>query len=209
MSFNNIVVVTGFGPFRIYKENPSWEAVKIIDANEFNDLDVELIKFEIPVVYETAEKTVQKIWNELHPKLVIHCGVSSLAKGLHLEKRAVLNQDRYCLPDVSSCLPKRNCQQEPIRGKQKYLCSNLDLEAIRNDLNEKFQSGSIKLPGIISDYAGEYLCEYTYKCSLQADCGKTLFIHVPECSDRITVEDISKALVVAIKSALKQLRKDC
>ena len=61
---NNHHFITGFGVFRDYALNPSWEAVKLINIDYPN---IELVKIEIPVIYDVTEKEVDRIWSEYNP----------------------------------------------------------------------------------------------------------------------------------------------
>ena len=56
--------MTGFGVFRDYESNPSWEAVNLM---KINSPDVELVKIEIPVIYDVTQKEVDRIWSEYQP----------------------------------------------------------------------------------------------------------------------------------------------
>nr|XP_027196541.1 pyroglutamyl-peptidase 1-like [Dermatophagoides pteronyssinus] len=196
------VILTGFGLFRAYKINPSWEAVQLIDECQFGS-NIEIIKIQIPVAYNEVERIVEEIWTKYQPKLVIHCGVSCVARCLHLEKRAVTNKERYCQPDIFSCLPKRCSNNDPL--KPDYIYTDLNLETIRDEINQHYYDGNIEIPAKISDCAGEFLCEYIYHCSLQYDCRRTLFIHVPDINQELSIKDLSKCIELVIHSALKQL----
>ncbi|XP_046917257.2 pyroglutamyl-peptidase 1 [Dermatophagoides farinae] len=202
------VVLTGFGLFRTYTMNPSWEAVRLIDERKFDCSNIELVKIQIPVAYDEVEKCVKEIWKKYQPKLVIHCGVSSMARNcLHLEKRAVINKERYCQPDIMSCLPKccPNDHVDPSPKPLDYVCTEMHLESIRDEINKHYYDGHIMIPAKISDFAGEFLCEFIYRCSLQYDCHRTLFIHVPDINRDLSIEDIAKCLELIIHLALKQL----
>lgn len=215
-----VVVLTGFGLFRQYKSNPSWEAIKLINENEFEN--VELVKIEVPVAYDHVEQIVKDIWNKYDPVLVVHCGVSCIARGMILEKRATLDLKRYCQPDVQCCLPWNQSICSDLQSSTttttnenssttlqcevpNYLYCQLDLDRIREDGNQQYFDCETELPFFISEKAGEFLCEYIYRCSLLINPCRCLFIHVPEVSSEWDEMDISKCLQFALKSALKQI----
>lgn len=60
------ILVTGFGLFRDYKINASWEAVKLLpdEIDEFK-----LIKIEVPVVYDIVETKIPALWKEHDPEV--------------------------------------------------------------------------------------------------------------------------------------------
>lgn len=54
--------MTGFGLFRNYKVNSSWESVKRLKLKGVN-----LIIKEIPVAYEDVDRYVSQIWSNYKP----------------------------------------------------------------------------------------------------------------------------------------------
>ncbi|KAJ7402560.1 hypothetical protein BTVI_85260 [Pitangus sulphuratus] len=65
-SNSNTVVVTGFGPFRQYLVNSSWEAVKELSKRGLGE-NINLQVMQLPVVYQKAKEQVIKIWTTLQP----------------------------------------------------------------------------------------------------------------------------------------------
>ena len=60
-----------------------------------------------------------------------------------------------------------------------------------------------KLPIIVSDDAGRYLCEYIYYQSLYIDSKRTIFIHIPELDKNFTVENLAETIQLIIYEALR------
>lgn len=58
------ILFKGFGLFRDYKINPSWEAVQRI---KWSRSDIELVRIQIPVVYKLAKQEVDRIWSHYKP----------------------------------------------------------------------------------------------------------------------------------------------
>lgn len=60
--------------------------------------------------------------------------------------------ERYCKPDVNECLPKNRFEsnQHPV-----FIETKLNLDLICNDLNDSYEKGDIRIPGVISEKAGE------------------------------------------------------
>ena len=48
--------------------NPAWESV---NALKWNNSNYDLVKFNVPVVYETVEKIVSQIWENIKPEVNI------------------------------------------------------------------------------------------------------------------------------------------
>lgn len=209
------VVVTGFGVFRSYSSNPSWEAVsRLQPIDQSRSPGIELVKIQVPVVYEAAEREVARIWEQYQPELVVHCGVSCRATCLTLEKRAVENLERYCSPDVNACKPldelKNNNSNNSSAESQphlKYFCTELDVEKVAQRVNERLAAGHLSIGACVSTRAGEYVCEYIYRCSLRRNAARTLFVHVPEVVEGgLSAEEIARGLQVVIEAVLQELQ---
>jgi len=71
MSDNNLIIVTGYGPFAGHeKVNASWEAVKLLpDEVKVRDTVFIIKKIEVPVVYKEVDQVVKEIWDE-HPSVI-------------------------------------------------------------------------------------------------------------------------------------------
>lgn len=149
----------GFGPFRQHVVNASWEVVKEISVP-----GTVMVKIEVPVVYEKVDEVTSRIWktykpkvggvsflllNIFHPQLVVHCGVSHLAKGLVLESKA--NTAGYSSCDVTGCLPS-GCNDDTDECRR--LRTDLDLERVALEMEQFFSKNEIKVPVSVSKDAG-------------------------------------------------------
>lgn len=56
------MINTGFGPFRNYETNPSWEAVKLLQVEE-----VDLIKEQLEVAYDEVDEKIPQLWKQHNP----------------------------------------------------------------------------------------------------------------------------------------------
>lgn len=62
------VVVTGFGLFRDYTMNPSWEiAQELHTTGIIEELDINLITTCIPVCYKDVDQIVPLLWSQHEP----------------------------------------------------------------------------------------------------------------------------------------------
>lgn len=65
------VVVTGFGPFRDYCVNASWEVAKLLPKTGIADeLNINLVTLNIPVSYSDVDQIVPKLWDEYKPTVM-------------------------------------------------------------------------------------------------------------------------------------------
>ncbi|XP_075216897.1 pyroglutamyl-peptidase 1 isoform X2 [Lycorma delicatula] len=193
------VVVTGFGPFYGHPVNASWEAVKLLPGmNIENEADINLVIEEIPVVYNAIEKRIPELWKQYNPLLVIHVGVSNLARNLTLERCA--RQSGYKKCDIKG--------QKPLFttcfGSEKIIYSSLDIL----DLSGKINTLRDCVQTSVSTDAGRYLCEYTYYTSLSQDHSRCLFVHVPDLQKPYTSEQTALGLCRIIKLLVEQLRAE-
>ncbi|KAM4678390.1 pyroglutamyl-peptidase 1-like protein [Discoglossus pictus] len=192
-SSSNLVVVTGFGPYRNYIVNSSWQAVKELSKLGLGE-NVELQVMEFPVMYSEVKKRVSRIWTDLQPQLCVHVGMASSSKAITLEQCG--RNAGYKERDLSGALPQGGC------------CLLEGQERIESVVNMRSICNNISWPGIDiiqSRDAGRYLCEYTYYISLDLGKGRAIFIHVPPLTRTLTAERLAQVLQLVIKEVLRQL----
>ncbi|GFR08282.1 pyroglutamyl-peptidase 1 [Trichonephila clavata] len=188
------VLVTGFGPFRNHSENSSWLTVK--ELLNLNITDYNLIAKELPVEYEFVSKGVPELWEKFKPKLVVHCGMSELAKCVTLEK--VAHNEEYIGCDVKGQVPMQNCCCE---NGPKQLSTAIDVDAVLEDLD----ATGVCVKAVSSENAGRYLCEYIFYTSLKIN-RNTAFVHVPPINQPYSARAMAQALSIIISSMLKQIK---
>ena len=195
-----IIVVTGFGLFRDYEVNASWEAVKGL-PDIWSDRDNTLIIEEIPVEYDFVQKQVPEKWEPQNPDFVVHVGVSSLAKKVTLE--CLAHNDGYDKPDVKACYPHENCCL-PSGSLVEKTC--LDLEKVCSSVNMTSEEQSLGVEACLSEDAGRYLCDFSYYKSLHKMKGKSLFIHVPPIDQPYTTLQLSKSIKIVLQNIIQQIK---
>jgi pyroglutamyl-peptidase len=183
------ICITGYGPFRDVKINPSWEAVKSL-PDEIEE--AKLHKQFLEVSYEYATKKIPEMLAQHTPDLIIHCGVGQ-KDCIKIEQTAYKNG--YKSLDICDKTPIGEC----IPGDcDDVLVTSVDTKAICIGMNEK--GWKIKL----SDDAGRYLCEYALGTSLSiTKSGKVIFIHLPPVGFPYSQEELDKALSDLVKLAIK------
>ncbi|XP_061402386.1 pyroglutamyl-peptidase 1-like [Musca vetustissima] len=214
-----LIVVTGFGPFVGHEDvNASWEAVSLLpDEIVHGSTAYRLVKIKVHVEYEAVDKAVEEIW-ALRPTLVIHCGVNGHSSCVHVEKLAYNNN--FCkrdyagkyLPDARACL--QNCP-----AKKTALFCKLNVQKIvqvvtdncgctpSNDTTDNIMTenlDNLKLAKVSKD-VGNYLCGYIYLKSLDYDCSRTLFVHVPPLDKPFPVEKLSDVVLKITQECLRQV----
>uniref|UniRef100_A0A8D9A1W3 Pyroglutamyl-peptidase 1 n=1 Tax=Cacopsylla melanoneura TaxID=428564 RepID=A0A8D9A1W3_9HEMI len=207
------VLVTGFGPFRNFPVNASWEAVSLlpdrVDAN-----NIEIVKEQVEVSYDYVDNTVPALWKKYNPDLVIHVGVSGVAEKITIESCG--NRDQYEKPDVNDAMPcDFSCKAAntcDATDSSYEIQTGLDL----NDLVNQFQSNKDELAMLLnvdigkvgielSCDAGRYLCEYIYYTSLCMDKSRCVFIHVPPINEPYSLKQLTQSLLSIIFILSQQL----
>lgn len=192
------VLLTGFGPFATHTVNASSVAVHELGKIGLgNDLDVNLITVEIPVEYSTVSEHIPQLWRSLRPQLVVHVGVSGIAKELTLEQCA--HNDGYDKLDMKGSLPRGQCC---IDDAPQCLVSNIDMSKVCESVNRS----DCGVCCIVSTDPGRYLCDYIYFTSLNIDTTCSAFIHVPPLDRPYSARQLADGIRVAIRSMLEQLK---
>ena len=190
------LLITGFEPFGGEKINPSWEAVKLLPEKIG---DFEIIKAEIPVVFEKAAETVLAKAEELKPNAIICVGQAGGRTGVTPEMVAI-NLRFASIPDNEGNQPKDvPCISD---GENAYFAT-LPVRKMVEAVSEA------SIPCSVSYSAGTYVCNdliYHVLHSYKGTETKACFIHVPfipeQTNDKpsLPLETIAKALEIAIKS---------
>ncbi len=190
------LLITGFEPFGGEKINPSWEAVKLLPEKIG---DFEIIKAEIPVVFEKAAETVLAKAETIKPDAIICVGQAGGRTGVTPEMVAI-NLRFASIPDNEGNQPKDiPCVEN---GENAYF-STLPVRKMAAAISET------SIPCSVSYSAGTYVCNdliyhilHHYKGTDIRGC----FIHVPfipeQTADKPSMElkTISKALKIAIEA---------
>ena len=190
------LLITGFEPFGGEKINPSWEAVKLLPETIGN---FELIKAEIPVVFEKAADVVLSKAEDIKPDAIICVGQAGGRAGVTPEMVAI-NLRFASIPDNEGNQPK---DIPCVPGGENAYFSTLPVRKMAAAVSEA------SIPCSVSYSAGTYVCNDLIYHVLHRYHGtgvKACFIHVPfipeQTSDKpsMELETIAKALEIAIKS---------
>ena len=193
------ILITGFEPFGTNKYNPSWEAVRQLQAPE----GVEFVKLRLPVEFQNAPRLLLEAVRDLKPDAVLCVGLAEGRVEITPERVAINCMDAR-IPDNAGFQP----QDEPIApdGQTAYF-SCLPIREIAKAIQAE------GIPAKISNTAGTYVCNaLMYRLLQTIDqepqfkdvCGG--FIHVPATPDMglpkgtptMELNQIVRALQIAV-----------
>ncbi|KAA8590143.1 hypothetical protein FQN60_014077 [Etheostoma spectabile] len=130
MNRREVVVVTGFGPFRQFLVNPSWKAaqgLKLVGFGERTDIFIR----EVPVSYVKTQQIIAEIWQTLHPKLAVHLGVARGSSVVFLEQTG--KNSGYRDKDVCGFCPESQCC---VEGGPEKLDSVINMRAVAKEFKQ-------------------------------------------------------------------------
>ena len=166
------ILITGFEPIRqFYDVNPSWEAVKELP----DEIDgVEIIKEEIPIVYDKAERVLEELIEKHSPAAVINVGQSGHDRGIMVEKIGV-NWDDFNVPDNAGNM---RIDEKVVEDGPAAYFTTLPCRKIAEAIV------AAGIPAELSETAGTHLCNHVTYYTRHLVETKNLpiisgFIHVP------------------------------
>lgn len=199
------ILVTGFDPFGDDKINPAFEAVKLLPDNISGE---NIIKLEVPTVFEKGAATLKEAMIKHQPSAVICVGQAGGRSAVSLEQVAInLNEAR--IPDNEGNQPLG----VPIieEGPTAYF-TNLPIKAMM----QRIQANG--LPAYLSYTAGTFVCNelmYQLMYLIETQFPNILggFIHVPFIPEQViqrppgtpsmSVTDIARSLELAITAIIE------
>ena len=195
------ILVTGFDPFGGDKINPAIEAVKRL-PDEING--AEIIKLEIPTVFNKSAEVVRKAIEKENPDYVLNVGQAGGRSGLTPERVAInINDGR--IPDNEGYQPLGVPIHED--GETAYF-TQLPIKAEAKAIRDA------GLPASVSNTAGTYVCNHImYQVQYMRDKEfpniKAGFIHIPFLPEQVVnrpntpsmaLDDIVKGLTAALSA---------
>ncbi|KAG7275266.1 hypothetical protein CRUP_034993 [Coryphaenoides rupestris] len=192
-------------PFRKHDSNIAYtcpqcctEAVVLWVHQELQKLGlgkkVDLHVYEVPVEYQAVQSLVPSLWEQYHPQLVVHVGVSGMATTVTLEKCGHnygykgLDNSRLC-PDSQCC----------VVGGPACIDSVIDMESVC----KRVSASGLGVTVSVSKDAGRYLCDFTYYTSLYLSRGRSAFVHVPPLGKPYSGPDLGRALQAIVREMLQ------
>ena len=195
------ILVTGFDPFGEDKINPAIEAVKKL-PDEING--AQIIKLEIPTVFNKSADVVKKAMEEHKPDYVLNVGQAGGRFEITPE-RVAINIDDARIPDNEKKQPIDTQIQED--GETAYF-STLPIKAMVDYMKKE------NIPASVSNSAGTFVCNHImyqtlYLTNKEFEGVKAGFVHIPFLPEQVTnrpstpsmsLDNIVKGLTAAIKA---------
>lgn len=198
------ILITGFDPFGGESINPALEAVKKLPTTI---LDSEIIKIEIPTVFEKSLKKIEENIIKHNPDVVISVGQAGGRFGVTPERVAI---------NIDDARIKDNEGNQPIDikifedGENAYF-SNLPIKAMVKEMTDN------GIPASVSNTAGTFVCNHVmygilYLIDKKYPNIKGGFIHVPYIPSQVvtkpnnpsmSIDDIAKGLELCIKAVIE------
>ncbi|XP_039471566.1 pyroglutamyl-peptidase 1 isoform X4 [Oreochromis aureus] len=185
----------GFGPFRQFLINTSWEAAKGLKLIGLGE-KVEVHVRELPVSYLKTQKIIGELWHTLNPKFAVHLGLARGSSVVILEQTG--KNTGYKDRDVCGYCPETRCC---IEGGPQKLESVINMRVV----SKHFRQAGMDV--VYSRDAGRYLCDFAYYCSLYHSQGRAALIHVPTSGILASADRLVPLLQALIQKILEQLEE--
>jgi len=197
------VLVTGFEPFGGERVNPSIEAVKRL-SDKIAGADI--IKFEIPTVFNKSIRKLEKILEDEKPDITICVGQAGGRNRISVERVAINISDGR-IPDNEGYQPVDEIIFED--GDTAYF-ARLPIKKIIKELNDR------NIPAEVSNTAGTYVCNHLmygllYNINKKYPNMMGGFIHIPFLPEQVidkpnmpcmSLDLIVEGLTIAIEVAV-------
>lgn len=203
------ILVSAFDPFGGEKINPALEAVKKL---EDNIAGAEIVKLEIPTVFQKSGNVLREKAMEVKPDMILCVGQAGGRYALTPE-RVAINQDDARIKDNEGNQPIDIQIKED--GAPAYFAT-LPIKA----MVEKIKEAGI--PSAVSNTAGTFVCNHImyqalYLSEKELNGVPAGFIHVPYIPEQVvnkpeqpamSLEDITKGLTAAIEAMVEYKGKE-
>lgn len=193
------VLLTGFEPFGGDAVNPSGDAVRRVGASWHGP--AELVVEVLPVTFAGASARLRELIAAHRPDVVIAVGLAGGSDRIRVERIAVNLADAR-IPDNAGAQP---IDEESVPGAPLAREATLPVKTIAAAIR------TVGIPAEVSHSAGTFVCNHVFFTALDAVPSGVAagFVHVPwadghgpEGSSGLSLDDIVRALEIAIDTAL-------
>ncbi len=201
------VLLTGFAPFGAEKQNPSYEAVRLLPEEIAG---ASIIKAELPVVFRECGTVIGELLRREKPDAVILVGQAGGRTCISVERVAINCED--CAPDRPDNAGNAPQEQKVCPDGPDAYFSTLPIKRM---VEKMLENG---VPAQISNTAGTYVCnDAMYALLHQIHTAfpgvRGGFVHVPYATFQrhpqfasMTLEQISFGLRCCVEAAVEDLR---
>ncbi|WP_280769341.1 pyroglutamyl-peptidase I [Salipaludibacillus daqingensis] len=177
------ILVSGFEPFGGLSTNPTLELINKAKNFEIEGVDIDTI--QLPVVYRECTPPLLEKINEWQPDIVICLGVAVGCSSINLERVGINVEDTVGEGRNGDNNGDRPVDRPIVNNGPEGLFSTLPIRLLLEKLQES------KIPSMISNTAGTYICNttlYTVLHKIQEESLdiKAGFIHVPATPEMIS-----------------------
>jgi pyroglutamyl-peptidase len=168
------ILLTGFGPFKGVRVNPSEQVVRRLAERQQRKAEIQLVTEVLPTEYVAASRKLRRLIRRHRPDAVLCLGVATRRDCISLE-RVALNLDDEATPDNTGLVRRGS---NIARAGSDVYWSTLPLDKMKGALRRRGIKASI------SNHAGAFLCNHAFYVARQetarmrrnVPCG---FIHLP------------------------------
>jgi len=188
------ILLTGYEPFLDFKRNPSLEACRLLEENDYHGYEV--VVEELPMRYKEIRGLIRGLVDEHEPAAVISTGVSSMASDICVERVAINVGSADGGPNFGY---DRLDQVLNPDGPVAYW-STLPIRDIVEAINK------VNIPARISNSAGTQGCNLVFYHLMDYVAEKGLgipagFIHIPRFPENaVGTRNPSMSLVTSFKA---------
>jgi len=199
------ILITGFDPFGNESVNPAYEAVKLLPDTIAK---AEIIKLEIPTVFNKCDVAVEEAIAKYSPDVVLSIGQAGGRFDISIERVAINIADGR-IPDNDGYQPIDKSIRED--GPAAYFAT-VPVKAMAEKVRGK------GIPASVSYTAGSYVCNFIMYCVLHSIATKhpgmrSGFIHVPFMPSQgigkpvntptMSIQTIAAALEAAVEAIVE------
>lgn len=173
------ILVSGFGSFQKFSQNPSEAVVQTLENKKVQDVSIETIL--LPVSWKDAWPMLQEKCQSIQPDAWLGFGLAPEPFiRLETSARNIVDQEL----DIHGNFPDTNDEQAIVPGAPAILPSQLPLKLLNQAINRHY--AQLPQANVIlsaySDHAGGYLCNHVFYNMLHhfgAEISLQGFIHLP------------------------------
>ena len=179
------ILITAFEPFGGATTNITQN---ILSALPYNIGMAEVIKHCLPVSFVRAPIALKKVITEHNPDMLLLLGQCPDGENIRLERFAINMMDSFKADNDGYCPSEESIYTDTPIAYQ----TPIDIKTIANHQQEQ------KLPIVVSNSAGLYVCNRVYYEALQLQ-QKAVFIHIPK---HFSINQAVDTIVCILKNIL-------